>query len=485
MNKSIVEIEIIQPGRATGEYQPAEHGFLHLTQILYPEVILPFDIGILPNTMTSEGDPLKVILLGETSHPLRTQVSARLLGGVQINSADPYLLAVSCVDEHFTTITSVLDLADSGRSAIEQRLKTSSTADLHWLNPNELGPWIKKARVRYRLTSVKSTEGVSSQPAWKPVNSQRHIASYTEAEHYTAAEYTFFQLPYHIQHYVSEYLDKDERILYAVRRPATYSQRLRSWLGREKLQEGVIILTTQRLIQLVELVPLGDSGVRYGFKAQLGVLERLVDVLTETLADEVILLKSKWQAQEGCAILEWESPSYTQSEIKELISFLEKFTPSQINPRTLQRSTLPAPSELPILSDPASNDPQIEKIIHQRFADALPSMLLPSDQIYAWALWPAWFENKGFAQALVVTGSRLLVISDPDLHKSFTLQVPLTQIATVEYAGSILNSHIALSLVESGKVRTIKLSFPYSADGAFHRCFEAMRRCMAVLPLID
>lgn len=264
-----------------------------------------------------------------------------------------------------------------------------------------------------------------------------------------------------------------------------YSQRLHSWLGNEKLQEGVLILTTQRLIQLVELVPLGNSGVRYGFRAQLGALERLVDVSVETVADKVVLLKSTWRAQGGCSSLEWESPLYTRSDIYELVGFLEKFASSKINPRALQRSTLPVPSELPELRDPAINDPAEGKIIHRHFASAIPAMLLPSEQIYAWALWPAWFDNKGFAQVMVVTGSRLLVIADPDLKKALTMDIPLSHIATVEYAGSILNSYIELRIVESEIVQRITLKFPYSADGAFHRCFEAMRRCLAVLPLVD
>lgn len=483
MDKLTIEIEIVQSGRATGEYKPGEHGVLRLKQILYPEVMLPFDIGILPNTMTSEGDPLKVILIGEISHPPRTQIPARLLGGVQTDGTDPYLLAVSDVDERFAAITSVLDLEDSWRSAIDQRLKTSSIADLHWIKADELEPWIKKAQKKYRLARIKNNEGGHSQPAWKPVDSKKPVTSFTEAEHYTAAEYTFFQLPYHIQHYVSEYLDKDERILYAVRRPATYSHRTRSWLGREKLQEGVLILTTQRLIQLVELVPLGDSGVRYGFKAQLGVLERLIDASVEMVSDEAILLKSTWRAKNGYSFLEWESPIYTRAEIDELMGFLKMFAPSNINPRALQCSTLPVPSELPPLIDPASNDGQ--NINYQHFVDAISSMLLPEEKIYAWALWPAWFEERGFDQVMVITGSRLLVVSDSDLHQSITLDIPLTQIATLSYTGSILNSYMELIVVESGKVQSITLKFPYSADEAFHRCFEAMRRCMAVLPLMD
>ena len=485
MDKSIIEIEIIQPGRTTGQYQFTEHGFLRLIQVLYPEVVLPFDIGILPNTMTSEGDPLKVVLLGETSHPLHTQVTARLLGGIQTNGTDPYLLAVSNMDERFKSITSVMDLSNPWRNEVDQQLKTSSATELSWLKTNDLEPWIKQARRKYRLSRVKNNNNGFSQPAWKPVDTHKPNTSYTEREHYTSGEYTFFQLPYHIQYYVSEYLDEDERILYAVRRPAMSSHLIHSWLGREKLQEGVLILTTQRLIQLVELVPLGNSGVRYGFRAQLGMLERLVDVTAETLSDEVVLLKSKWQSKDGCGFLEWESPLYTRTDIYELISILEKFTPAKINPQTLQRITLPNPSELPSLRDPACNDPIDEKIINRHFADAIPALLLPSEKIFAWALWPAWFENKGVAQVMVVTGSRLFIVADPDLQQPLILDIPLSRIVTMEYTGSILNSYIELSLVESGKVQRITLKFPYSADGAFHRCFEVIRRCMAVIPLIS
>jgi inorganic pyrophosphatase len=484
MKKSIIEIEIKQSGRTTGEYQADDHGFLRLMNFSYPEVPLPFDLAFLPDTLTDQNEPAQVFLLGETSHPLHTQVSARLLGGIQTNDTYIHLIAVALQDKQFTSTSSMLDLPEFWRKEIEEILKPSSIHNIRWLNIDELQPWIKQTRINYRLAKAKHNKGGTSQPAWKPVDSKKHITSYAETDHYTAAEYTFFQLPYHIQHYVSEYLDKDERILYAVHRPTMYSQRLRSWLGREKLREGVLILTTQRLIQLVELVPLGNSGVRYGFRAQLGVLERLVEVSAETLADEVILLRSKWKAQDGCSSLEWESPLFTQSDIYKLISFLENFSLSKIKPRAIQRSTLPVPDELPLLRDPASNSVKEDKTIHQHFSEALPSLLLPAEQIYAWALWPAWFENNGVAQVLVVTSSRLLVVSDTDQQPTIIQNISFAKIATVEYVGSILNSYIELSLSQSREIHRITLRFPYSADVAFHRCFEAMRRCLAVTPLV-
>ena len=482
MSEIIIEIEITQPGRPTGQYHPIEYDLLRLEKVLYPEVMLPFDIGILPKTLTTQGDPLQVILLGDVSHPPRTQVSARLLGGVQADGIVPYLLAVPASDDRFAAVSSFADLADPLQTELHQRLNPSTDTGLRWLDVDALKPWMKEASLKYRQAKAESYQPVS-QPAWKPADSQGRITSYTEAEHYTSAEYTFFQLPSHIQHYVSEYLADDERILYAIRRPAMRSHRQRSWLGREKINEGVLILTTQRLIHLVELVPLGGSGVRYGFNARLGALERLMNIKVETLGDEVVLLKTSWEAEGGSETLEWETPLYTRSALLEMVDFLETFLPENINSRALRRSAIPTPSELPALSDPSSNDPRLVSAINRRFADALFPSLTPTEKAHAWALWPAWYEHKGYPRVLIVTDSRVLVVPDPNLGQLCTLEVPLAQLATLEYIGSILESRIGLNLVETGKVRQIQLSFPYPAEGAFHRCFEAMRRCMAVLPL--
>ena len=368
MSEPVIEIEIIQPGRPTGQYHPIEYDLLRLEKVLYPEVTLPFDVGILPKTLTTQGNPLQVILLGDVSHPPRTQVSARLLGGIQADGSAPYLLAVSTADDHFAAVFSFADLADPLRTELHRCLSPSTEAGLRWLDVDALKPWMREATLKYRQAKAEGYQPVL-QPAWKPADSQGRVTSYTEAEHYTAAEYTFFQLPYHIQHYVSEYLADDERILYAIRRPAMRSHRQRSWLGWEKINEGVLILTTQRLIHLVELVPLGDSGVRYGFNARLGALERLTGIKIETLGDEAVLLKTSWEAEGGSDILEWETPLYTRSALLELVDFLETFLPENINSRALRRSAIPPPSELPALSDPSSNDSRLVSAVNRRFAD--------------------------------------------------------------------------------------------------------------------
>jgi inorganic pyrophosphatase len=483
MDEQIFEIQIMQPGRPTGVYRPLTYGTLSLEKVVYPDVPFSFDLAIIPKTLTSQGESLQVILLGSFSNPPQTQITARLLGGIQTDGTAPYLLAAPTVDEKFSSILSIKDLTNVIKSEFDACLKQFSTNDIKWLDTEEIKPWIKSSYLKYRQAKAKNIHAASSYPAWKPTNQQSLQTDYSNAEHYTPAEYTFFQLPYHIQHYVHEYLDDDERILYSIRRPAMRSKRQRTWLGGEKLREGVLILTTQRLIHLVELVPLGESGVRYGFNAQLGMLERLTDISVETLEDEAVLLKTKWEARNGHDFLEWESPLYTRSDIKELAGFLEKFLPKKYNSRAIRRSTLSVDSELPPLSDPSSNAPNLVNIINRRFADALPQLLNDSEKVYTWALWPAWFENKGYCQVLAVTGDRILVIPDPNIESQSILSINQKDVVTLEYAGSILNSYIGINTIETGKAQRIQLNFPYPAEIAFHNCLEAIRRCMAILPL--
>ncbi len=480
---SEVIIEIHQPGRPIGEYQQSSNGYLILKQIIYPEEHLPFDIGYIPETLSDQGELLPVLLIGETSHPPHSRVEVRLLGGIRNNGTISTLLAVAKSDKKYQNVSSINDLNDLQRDEIINRLKMFSKNGFHWLNQTEIDAIIKQARKNYRLVSIQNSQEIRTKPAWKPADSQRRVTDYTEIEHYTAAEYTFFQLPYHIQHYVSEYLDEDERILYAIQRPAMRSNIYHSWLGREKLQEGVLILTTQRLIQLVELVPLSDSGVRYGFNAQIGVVERLVDFSVEEIKDESVIIRTEWRSKMGKGLLEWETPLFTRSKVLDMLSYLEKFTPAKIKPNALQRSSFPAPAELPLLRDPASNDPQSEHFIHQRFANFIPSLLSKNEKIYTWALIPAWFENNNIAHTVVITNSRIMLVADPNHPKPLLWSVPLVNITTLEYVGSVMHSYIGLHVDETEKTPLIKIKFPYSAEIAFHRCFETIRRCMAVLPL--
>lgn len=180
--------------------------------------------------------------------------------------------------------------------------------------------------------------------------------------------------------------------------------------------------------------------------------------------------------------LEWEFPTFVQGELRGLLTFLGKFLPEQVGQRTLRRASAPpSPEPLPRLTDPAANDPRQVDAVNDRFASRLSSWLEDGEQFKAWALWPAWFDKRSAPEVLLVTDQRIGIISDSDRPVGCKLEISLADLATLEYASSILNSYIGLSWVLAGQAKRSELKFPYSAESAFRSCMEAIRRCMAVL----
>lgn len=322
----------------------------------------------------------------------------------------------------------------------------------------------------------------TTRSAWRPVDRDGRMVSYTEAEHYTDAEYSYFQLPYRFQQYMDQHLAKDERILFALLRPAMKSEAQRTWRGRKQLQEGVVILTDQRLIHLAELIPPGRSGVRYGFNSQVGVLERLCEVGCEPVGGENLLLRTAWSAKGGNAAIDFELPVTAGAEIETLQRFLNRFRSDINSSRALRRVALPEiPERLPPLQDVAANDPKEVERINDRFSGLLEASLLASEKAISWALWPARFEKKGHASVLVVSDRCVRALSDPEAGGRETMRITHQQMGAFEYTASIVDSYMTFTWIEDEETKTTRLRFPYPAEKAFRRCFEAMRRCAAAI----
>jgi hypothetical protein len=477
MTEHLLEIKIVQPGRATGRYYAVDSDTLRLEKIVYPDKPpIPFDVGILPTALTSFDEPLAVLVLDSLSLPINTELESRLLGALQRNAKKTILLVSPVADER--AIQCLDELTEKQRTEIITTLHRTYPGEWQWLTAAELEPQLHTATLRYRQKQARGSHR-EVDPAWKPFHLDRPIASFAEAEHYTAAEYTFFELPYRFQHYVGEHLAPDERILYALRRPAMPSQRKRAWLRREQLQEGILLLTDQRLIHLAELVPPDSANIRYGFHTSMGVLERLYKISVSNIRTGSLLLTTTWSAHGGNASIEWELPDDGRASLDELTVLLEKFIVNDPNVCQLRRAGFSKPpDELPALMDTASSDPDNLIPINERFSAALTESLYSNERAFAWAFLPEWADRKKGAQALVVTDHRIFLLPN------HSFEVSLSKVATLEYTSSILESSLAVTFIEKGKSQRRVIFFPYPAQDSFRNCFEAARHCMAVLPLL-
>ena len=475
MKEHFLELKIVQPGRPIGQYHAIDSDTLRLQKIIYPDQTLPFDVGILPTALNDFDEPWAALVLGGSSHPVNTELESRLLGALQRNDETPVLLAVRAEDERAPGCLEELSAVQ--RSEMIDVLRQTYPGEWIWRTVEEVEPMLHTATIRYRQKADRGNHRTMD-PAWKPLHIGRPDPGFAEAERYTPAEYTFFELPHRFQHYVNEYLAPDERILYAARRPAMQSQRKRSWLRREQLQEGVLILTSQRLVQLAELVPPGSANIRYGFHAAVGVVERLAGISVSAPGSESLFLSTTWSARGGTGSLTWEIPVSGRTLLDELATLLEKFIADDPKACQLRRGSRPSqPDKLPLLSDTSSSNPESLLTLNGQFFTLLGKALIPGERAYAWALLPEWMDRKKGAQVLVVTDHRIFLLP------GYSIDVPLVQIATLEYTGSILQSWLAINFIENGKLRREVIFFPYPAQDSFRTCFEAARRCMAVVPL--
>ena len=474
MAEHLIGIKIIQPGRVTGQYYSPDSETFRLERIIYPNTTLPFDVSILPTALNSFHEAFPVLMLGSISHPINTEIEANLLGALQRDEEEPVLLAVPATDER--AVHCLDELSEVQRVEIIRILNESKPGSWHWLTVEEVEPHLHAATMRYRESEA-SGRRIELDPAWKPLNIGHPEAGFAEAERYTAAEYTFFELPHHFQHYINEFLAPEERILYTIRRPAILSRIKRSMLRRIQLEAGVLILTNQRLIHLAELVPPGSANIRYGFHTIAGALERLDQVLLNSVEGNLIL-RSHWRAEGGTVCIEWEIPNQTRTTLEELVEFLEKFQ-VDAEDHVLRRMTPPEPpKELPALVDTASSEPEAMTSLNEQFSAALAASLTPGEKAYAWALLPEWFDRKKGAQVLGVTERRMFLLPKQ------SLDIPLSKIATLEYTSSILESSLAVNYIEKGKHQRKVITFPYPAQEYFRDCYEAARRCMAVIPAV-
>ena len=468
----LLELRIIQPGGITGRYLPEEGAAWRLEEIVPPVEALPFDVAVLPEVWTPYDEPFRVVVLGSISHPTDTLLEGRLLGAFQRGDEPPFLVAV--VEAEPEAPREWKAVPAQQQEAVLEALRRARPGEWRWMEVEEVEPHLHEGARRYRENH--DTARRRHAPAWQALRSAAQ-GGYADAEQYTAAEYTFFELPYRFQDYVGDALAPDERILYAARRPAMASQRQRSWLRRERLQEGVLLLTTHRLIHLAELIPPDAANIRYGFREVVGVLERLRAADLHPLGNH-LALTTRWAAASGTTEMVWESPGYTRTALQELLGLLAPVVSTASPARALQRATPPPlPETLKPLVDTASNDPDESRRLTEYFRPLLEDALEDGEHPYAWAALPAWFQPKAGTQVLVTTDRRLFLL--PDL----SLNVALRDVALWEYTSSIVDSYLAFTEVRAGKAYQHVVRFPYPAKPAFRACFESGWRCAAVLPV--
>lgn len=252
----------------------------------------------------------------------------------------------------------------------------------------------------------------------------------------------------------------------------------RGWLRRTRLAEGILILTTEQLLFLEEVLPPDVTEMPYGYLVNGVPIERLTDVALEARGAGVRL---GWATATACGEV-WthvEFPAASRPALETLCAQLAAYLPCA-NDRRVQRIYRPEATP-PDLRDPAANDPAEVAPVIARLTERLAQTLLPDETALAQSVIPGWFEHSGGqAHLLVVTGERVLVL--PERARDPARVYPIARIAALELRVSIPGSWLILVLPEQGRAQRAEIRFPSTGFGV-PSCYCALRQGLANAPV--
>jgi inorganic pyrophosphatase len=477
-----IEVRVTVPGDDCAIYEPdPQADELRLSGVHRTPTPAPFDLAEVPRTSFDETSNVPVCLIVHRSMFPGAIVTARPIGvlaGGNGASEARWMIAVPAADPQFEAVTNPNDLPEDRRQALVMFVFADEGLSARWELPEAAHAWIRQARHQARLARARQEKQDVLRPAWKPLGYRVAGARRaSETEPNSEAEYAYQQLPHRFQKYVDEYLAPDERILYAVNRPMMKSAFKRSLFSRPTLQEGILFLTDQQLTLVAEIVPPGAANIRYGFIARTGPPERIEAIDIDTPDAETATLNVTWRACDGQETTVWEFPREAIDELREVKTALAGWQPRS-DDRRLRRATPPDALNIP-LRDPGANDPNDIAPLVVRLEAAIARELAEDEQVLARALIPRWLGERGRAAVMAVTNRRVLRLIDPDGKAQPLSTIDVRAVTSVEWAYSILESHLAISHIRASHLWTERIVFPYTGAG-FKECFITLRRLLAI-----
>jgi len=221
--------------------------------------------------------------------------------------------------------------AQSQETLASQMLETAA-ALLGWRPSTQVG-WLEKEAAlallwegRQRLLADRARRRAPRHgAAWKAQPGERPRDGSVYTEPHTWAERMVASLPFRFQRYVQDELLGEERILFFVERPPFRPPGAR-WgvLRRQRLSEGLLIVTDRQLLFMEDALPPDITMVDWGYIARTTAVERIQGA--ELRAEPDCAALHVWvQAQSGSEHFRVLFPPECKDPLAEVESLLRSF----------------------------------------------------------------------------------------------------------------------------------------------------------------
>lgn len=461
--KRSVDVIVESPKGNSNVYEwDARTQAVRLAKTRYRAASLPLERGTVANSLTAYGESLPALLAVTLPTFEGCAVNARVIGALEREgeTTQQIIVAVAAGDTRLAHVNDCATFEPNARTYIENALRNGA----RWLDADAAFHIAHTARQRWVLTRDDGRTG-RIVPAWQADEGEAMRADERGVPRHSLAEARLYTLPLRFQNYVASLLAPEERILLWVHRPLITQARL-GVFRREVLRQGVLAVTTQQCLWMVDPVTPSHTVEGYGYVARTFAVERLRQArLEEKQALRIVLeLSNARGAVESFAI---EFPGYARADLKAAVRLLSAFAPRADETRVMRRFEFqPIAREL---QDPTTSDVEGTRATVEKLREALTNEL-NGEKIYAQAFIPAW----GGAQLLTVTNRHLYSTPDPSSHPRGN-KIPLDAIGSVEICRSQLGSWFRVWLPTRAKLDKWEMSFPVVFAPDFGNCALALR----------
>ena len=462
----IFDVIIELPGDDVNEYAYDDSArVIRLERVARVDAPAFADRGSVVGSASPSGEPLRVWLLSDLPLSLNTVVAAHAVGALEYAQREPterIVVAVPIADPRYARVRAFNDLPGPHRAALQRLIEDSA----HWHDAAFAEELVHLARQRGRLPRVERRDRERNRPAWQAGSEFSYIEHLArETTLHTQAEAALFTVPYRFQEYLRLCLDPSERIIFWVYRPRFAISRI-AGMGGRKLRDGLLILTDQQLLWMVDPVtPTVAVEGGYGYLARTIPLEWVADATLQEKSDYVTLHVVNVNRIGARSDFQTEFPLAARADLAQVVRLLCAFTPRPDDNR-LRRVGLPQPIKIG-LDDPMEHD-RAQTVAVVTELQAVLAAQLYGETIFAQAFLPIW--SDGGAKLLTITDRRI-ILTTTRIRQSIVFD--LDAFVASEICYSVLGSWFR---VEFSDAKPLELSLPVTAFRGFNTCWRVLRQ---------
>jgi hypothetical protein len=282
------------------------------------------EVGEVRGAWDSDGEPFQALIFTPLPTLPGCIVRGHVVGALEGRTAEGARHAL------------VLSTAGQGdalsRETVAGQVLPTAVALLGW-RPSTQVRWLEKDAAlallwegRERLLADRARQRPARHgAAWKAQPGERPREGSLYTEPHTWAERMVGSLPFRFQRYVQDELLGEERILFFVERPPFRPPGVR-WgvLRRQRLSEGLLIVTDRQLLFMEDALPPDITMVDWGYIARTTAVERIQAAELRSEADRAVL--HVWvQAQSGSEHFRVLFPPECKDPVAEVEALLRSF----------------------------------------------------------------------------------------------------------------------------------------------------------------